>query len=255
MGSEAEEESSYIPKLPLLSVSRAQLQSPERSGTLTPPFYVSAASVPFGWEEEPGKPKSCTTLATFSSTPNEPAQKCLELPPRLLLDAKVTKLSSPTTVLEGPYMGRARFQSSSFRMGGECYGSFRSVASDSPEMLQLGTLVLSKRWYKEKGFLGSWGRKAFKARPRREDYVFASSGEYGDGECSRDRGGGDGTGSNSVNITRITRIGSSPSLSHSKSHFWGSIYEGLTQVVPWSKREKKDRLLSSNPLEAVDTLP
>ncbi|KAK8565702.1 hypothetical protein V6N13_020780 [Hibiscus sabdariffa] len=236
MGSEAEEESSYIPKLRLLSVSHEQMQSPERSGTLTPPFYVSAASVPFRWEEEPGKPKPCTTFATFSSTPNEPAQKCLELPPRLLLDAKVTKLSSPTTVLEGPYMGRARFQSSSFRIASECYGG-----SGSPEMVQLGTMVLSKRGYKEKGFLGSWR----KARPRREvsgnSYVFASSG--------------DGDGSNSVKITRIRRIGSFPTLSHSKSHFWESIYEGLMQVVPWSRREKKDRLLSSNPLEAVDILP
>ncbi|KAK8693630.1 hypothetical protein V6N13_071205 [Hibiscus sabdariffa] len=247
MGSEAEEESSYIPKLRLLSVSHAQMHSPERSGTLTPPFYVSAASVPFHWEEEPGKPKPCTTLAAFSSTPNEPAQKYLELPPRLLLDAKITKLSSPTTVLEGPYMGtgRARFQSSSFRMGSECYGSFRSAGSESPEMVQLGTVVLSKRGYKEKGFLGSWR----KARPRREvscnSYVFASSGD----------GDRVGEGSNSDKISRITRIGSLPTLSHSKSHFWESIYEGLMQVVPWSKREKKDRLLSSNPLEAVNILP
>ncbi|KAE8698023.1 auxin response factor 9-like [Hibiscus syriacus] len=153
MGSEAEEESSCIPKLPLLSVSHAQLQSPERSGTLTPPFYVSAASVPFRWEEEPGKPKPCTTLATFSSTPNEPAQKCLELPPRLLLDAKVTKLSSPTTVLEGPYMGRARFQSSSFRMGGECYGSFRSVAVIVLRCCSLGLWFLAKEGTQIKGFL------------------------------------------------------------------------------------------------------
>ncbi|KAE8728897.1 auxin response factor 9-like [Hibiscus syriacus] len=98
----------------------------------------------------------------------------------LLLDAKVTKLSSPTTVLEGPYMGRARFQSSSFRMGGERYGSFRSVASDSPEMVQLGTMVLSKRGYTDKGFLGSWRRRPLRLDIEREDYAFASSGEYGD---------------------------------------------------------------------------
>ncbi|KAK8711361.1 hypothetical protein V6N13_146645 [Hibiscus sabdariffa] len=229
MASEAEEESSYILKLPLLSVSHAQMHSPERSGTLTPPFYVSAASVPFRWEEEPGKPKPCTTLATFSSTPSESGRKCLELPPRLLLDTKVTKLSSPTTVLEGPYMGRARFQSSSFRMGSECYGSFRSAGSASPEMVQPGTMVLSKRGYKEKGFLGSW-RRTMKARPRREvtgnSYVFAASGDGGS-ECNRHRQGED----------------SFPSFSHSKSHFWESVYEGLMQVVPWSKREKKDRFM------------
>ncbi|GMI98462.1 maternal effect embryo arrest 47 [Hibiscus trionum] len=230
MGSGAEEESSCILKLPLFSVSHAQKQSPGRSGTLTPPFYVSAASVPFRWEEEPGKPKP---LSTFCSTPNESDRKCLELPPRLLQDAKLTKLSSPTTVLEGPYVGsrRARFQSSSFRMGSECYGSFRSAGSASPE-----TMVLSKR-----GFLGSWRRRTLKGRPRREvcgnSYVFAASDD-GDSECSRDRGE-----DRSVKIHRITRIGSFPNFSHSKSHFWESVYESLMQVVPWSKREKKDRFM------------
>ncbi|KAE8721493.1 hypothetical protein F3Y22_tig00015910pilonHSYRG00064 [Hibiscus syriacus] len=241
----AEEESSYMPVLPLLSVSHAQKQSPERSGTLSPPLYVSAASVPFTWEEEPGKPKPCTTLATFSSAPNESPRKCLELPPRLLLDAKITKLSSPTTVLEGPYIGRARFQSSSFRMGSECYGSFRSSGSASPDMVQLGTMVLGKRGYKEKGFLGSWRRRALKGRPRREvtgnSCVFAASGDGGS-ECSRDKGE-DSSGTDSVKITGITRTDSFPILSHSKSHFWESIYEGLMKVVPWSKREKKDRFM------------
>ncbi|XWS46250.1 hypothetical protein CRYUN_Cryun14cG0048400 [Craigia yunnanensis] len=232
MGSKAEKESSNTPKLPLLSASHAHMQSPERSGMLTPPLHASA-SVPFRWEEEPGKPKPCTTLTTFSN-PNDFAQKCLELPPRLLLDAKITKLSSPTTVLECPYMGSARSQSSSFRMGSECYGSFRA-GSCSPEMVQLGTMFLSKKGYKEK-VLGSW-RRALKARREGgNSYVFPSSG-YRDSECSRE---GEESSNTSVNITRIRRIGSFPSLSRSKSHFWASIYEGLKQVVPWSKRGKKD---------------
>ncbi|XWS76862.1 hypothetical protein CRYUN_Cryun01aG0214400 [Craigia yunnanensis] len=235
MGSEAEKESSYTPKLPLFSASHAHRQSPERSGMLTPPLNASA-SVPFRWEEEPGKPKPCTALTTFSN-PSDFAQKCLELPPRLLLDAKINKLPSPTTVLEGPYMGRARFQSSSFRMGSECYGSFRA-GSCSPEMVQLGDMVLSKRGYKEKGFLGPWRRRALEARREvgGNSYVFPSSGDR-DSECSRE---GEESSSTTVKITRIRRVGSFSSLSHSKSHFWASIYEGLKQVIPWSKREKKD---------------
>ncbi|EOX95677.1 hypothetical protein QUC31_005159 [Theobroma cacao] len=241
MGSEAEKESSCTPKLPLFSASHAHMQSPERSGMLTPPLHA-LASVPFRWEEEPGKPKPCTTLATIFSNPNDFAQKCLELPPRLLLDAKITdKLPSPTTVLEGPYRGRARFQSSSFRMASECYGSFRA-GSYSPEMVHLDTMVLSKRGYKEKGFLGSWRRRALKARREvgGKSYVFPSSGDR-DSECCRE--GEESSGSTSVKITRIRRVGSFSSLSHSKSHFWASIYEGLKQVVPWSKRERKDGLL------------
>ncbi|XVF73010.1 hypothetical protein PTKIN_Ptkin12aG0167200 [Pterospermum kingtungense] len=250
MGCEAENESSYPypPKLPLmLSDSHAilHMHSPERSGALTPPYHASA-SVPFRWEEEPGKPKPCTQLTPFSN-PSDFARKCLELPPRLLLDAKITKLSSPPTVLEGPYMGRARFQSSSFRIGSECYGSFRA-GSVSPENEMedhgIGTMVLSKRGYsKEKGFLGSWRRRT-SLKPRREvvggnSYVFPSSVDRDrDSECSRE--GAEENSNTSVKITRIRRVGSFSTISHPKPHFWASIYEGLKQVVPWSKREKKD---------------
>ncbi|XVF33146.1 hypothetical protein REPUB_Repub17cG0143200 [Reevesia pubescens] len=227
MGSEAEKESSYTPKLPLISASHAiHMQSPERSGMLTPPLHA-VASVPFRWEEEPGKPKPCTTLTTFCN-PNDFAQKCLELPPRLLLDhAKITpKLPSPTTVLEGPYMGRARFQSSSFRMGSECYGSFRAGSCSPDQMVQLGTMVLSKRGYKEKGFLGrSWRRRALN-KARREvggnSYVFPSSGDR-DSECSKE--GEESNSSTSVKITRIRRVGSFSSLSHpNKSQFWKVVW-------------------------------
>ncbi|MBA0579028.1 uncharacterized protein At4g00950 isoform X1 [Gossypium raimondii] len=231
MGTEAENESSYTPKLPLFSAPQAHMQSPERSGTSTPPLHVSA-SVPFRWEDEPGKPKPCTTLTLFSN-PNHLAQKCLELPPRLLQDAK------STTVLEP-----ARLQSSSsFRMGSECYGSFR-VGSVSPERVQLGTMVLSKRGtYKDKGFLGSWKRKTFKAKREvggaGKSYVFPSSGDK-DSECSREEEEEEEEESNSssVKTTRIKRVGSFHNLFNSKSHFWATIYQGLKLAVPWNKKKK-----------------
>ncbi|KAL4368050.1 hypothetical protein GQ457_05G000940 [Hibiscus cannabinus] len=193
MGFESEKESS---RLPLFSSLHAHMVSPERSGTLTPPLRSSASvSVPFLWEEEPGKPKACTTVTPFS---DDFAGKCLELPPRLLLLQEANKnnnnnkLCSPNTVLDGPYMGRARFQSSSFRMvRSERYGSFRAAASFSPENMV------------------------------------------------PERGG-------SVSITRLKKSGSLNSRSHSKSHFWASIYEGLKQAVPWSKRERKNRHLRSD---------
>ncbi|KAE8700981.1 hypothetical protein F3Y22_tig00110549pilonHSYRG00056 [Hibiscus syriacus] len=125
MGFEAEKESS---RLLLFSSPHAHMASPERPGTLTPPLRASA-SVPFRWEEEPGKPKA---YATFPMT----LLGCLQLPPRLLLlqeannnnkRKKNDKLCSPTTVLDGPYWGSARFQSSSFRMvKSERYGSFHA---------------------------------------------------------------------------------------------------------------------------------
>ncbi|PPD96444.1 hypothetical protein GOBAR_DD06507 [Gossypium barbadense] len=181
MGSKAEKEWSSTSKLPLFSSPHAHMQSPEKQWVLTPPHHA-LASVPFRWEEEPGKPKPCCT--TTLTTTYDLGRKCLELPPRLLIldAAKNTaggKLYSPTTVLDGPYMGKARFQSSSLRIGRMFYPSFGD--------------------------------------------------EYG----------------SSFNT-----------LSRSKSHFWagfgcrrigrtgGSIYQGLKQVVPWSKRGKKDRFMA-----------
>ncbi|PPR95653.1 hypothetical protein GOBAR_AA25014 [Gossypium barbadense] len=109
MGSKAEKEWSSTSKLPLFSSPHAHMQSPEKQWVLTPPHHA-LASVPFRWEEEPGKPKPCCT--TTLTTTYDLGRKCLELPPRLLiLDAAKNiaggKLYSPTTVLDGPYMGKA----------------------------------------------------------------------------------------------------------------------------------------------------
>lgn len=93
-------------KLPKYNTRKAL--SPEKIGAASP----IAASVPFRWEEEPGKPKPCTDLSLVSIA-EDFAPKFLELPPRLAaMDAKISKEHSPTTVLDGPYIGRSwRFQS------------------------------------------------------------------------------------------------------------------------------------------------
>ncbi|KAL0891148.1 hypothetical protein Bca101_015131 [Brassica carinata] len=90
------------PKLPLFSVplNRTSCETP---GLATPPVNI-AGSVPFLWEVAPGKPR-------VSDENNPPASKqnaggvvrCLELPPRLILQAAVNE-PSPTTVLDGPYV-------------------------------------------------------------------------------------------------------------------------------------------------------
>ncbi|KAJ7962599.1 DUF688 domain-containing protein [Quillaja saponaria] len=244
MGSEAESEPSSIPKLPLLSIQL--MQSPERSGMLTPPLHTSA-SVPFRWEEEPGKPRPCTALTPFINS-TDFVHKCLELPPRLQIDANNTKLASPTTVLDGPYMGRPKIQSSSFRISKECYGSFSHergskeyYGSFSHERGQLGTILLSKRGLKERGWFGSWRRKAFKGKREVNggSYVFPSSVDR-----ESDSGSsafGDGHTDTRAKVTKIKRTGSFSSPSHVRSHFWTTIREGLKQVVPWrSKKLKKD---------------
>jgi hypothetical protein len=203
MGSQAEAVGSLTPKLPLFSVPL--MQSTEPSGMLTPPLH-SSASVPFRWEEEPGKPRPCTALATVTDVF---ATKCLELPPRLLTTSD-TRLPSPTTVLEGPYVGRSKFQSSSFRISRECYGSF------SHERAQLGAPASAPS---KRGWLGSWGRRAFKSKKEVGgcSHVFPSSVDK-ESDC----GSAGESNSKKGKMTRIRRAGSLSSLSHARSHFWVS---------------------------------
>ncbi|XP_061372903.1 uncharacterized protein At4g00950-like [Gastrolobium bilobum] len=206
MGCEAEaEEHSKIPMLPLFSIPTI-MQSPERSGMLTPPLHTSAA-VPFRWEQEPGKPRPCNALVTFS--------KGLELPPRLLAPS----------LLEGSFVTSNRFRSPSFRKSNNCYGSF------SADRGLHGAMVLTKgEAIKDKGWFCSWRKKGFKVN--REvtggSHVFPSStATFGDTH-------------NKVNRSKMKRSGSfSSSLSHNKSRVWTTICEGLKQVVPWSRKKPK----------------
>ncbi|XP_013705399.2 uncharacterized protein At4g00950 [Brassica napus] len=86
------------PKLPLFSIplNRTSCETP---GLATPPVNI-AGSVPFIWEEAPGKPRVSDENKPPASKQN--AVRCLELPPRLISQAAVNE-PSPTTVLDGPY--------------------------------------------------------------------------------------------------------------------------------------------------------
>ncbi|XP_071932785.1 uncharacterized protein At4g00950-like [Coffea arabica] len=238
-----EPDTSSAPKLPLFSM--ATVQSPEHSGMLTPPLYTSA-SVPFRWEEEPGKPRPCTALITLPTSTTTESPRCLDLPPRLFLEpSKITKTPSPTTVLEGPYvLGRPKFTSSSFRFFRERQGSFDSSSSKSPERGQLSSMVLGKKLHKGRGLFGSWRQKTPKFRSGKREaggscsFVHPSSVSV-DGA---DTGSDDGNIPR-VKIGRIRRNGSFSSLSQAKSQFWAAVYEGFKQVLPWKSRKSKKGVL------------
>ncbi|CAA7050202.1 unnamed protein product [Microthlaspi erraticum] len=87
------------PKLPLFSIplNRAS-QTP---GLATPPVNI-AGTVPFLWEEAPGKPRVSDENKPPASKLNAGGVvRCLELPPRLFFPG--ANEPSPTTVLDGPY--------------------------------------------------------------------------------------------------------------------------------------------------------
>ncbi|KAJ4951832.1 hypothetical protein NE237_028664 [Protea cynaroides] len=256
------------PKLSLFS--RIPHQSPESASTgmLTPPLRPTA-SVPFRWEEAPGKPLPTTTVT--ATTTSSVSARCLELPPRLqLTDSFVSKnkiacisnrMTSPTTVLDGPYVGHARsssFTSCSFNRDPPLLGSFRRGSPDDSEgdgILQLGPSFLGQTRYisSGRGYFGSRVRKASSASSKQNQdigessFVISRSSSssavvlgVGLGEIE-----GAGTTNTKVKITRFRRAGSFLSLPYTKSsHFWASIYQGFKQVVPWrNKKTKKDGLI------------
>ncbi|KAK6155572.1 hypothetical protein DH2020_009820 [Rehmannia glutinosa] len=112
MGVEVDDhcEPNSTPKLTLSKLPCKPIREPIIQ-MLTPPLHPSV-SIPFRWEEAPGKPRSTAVAAdpateTLAAAKNKVA-RCLDLPPRLLQDdAKITIMPSPATVLDGPYVGRS----------------------------------------------------------------------------------------------------------------------------------------------------
>ncbi|KAK7275383.1 hypothetical protein RIF29_16499 [Crotalaria pallida] len=219
-----EAEKSNIPRLNLFKFKPPLIHSPERSGMQTPPLHTSV-SVPFWWEQEPGKPKPCTALVSFSN--KKPTPKCLELPPRLLInDAN----PSPTSVLESPYDDGDDDDVDDWHGGSFAFGGERGA--------QLGTMVVTKgvgRRIKEKGWFDSWREKVFKVSKEVSggSHVFPSSADR-----VADHIGG--SHNKKLRITKVKRSRSSSNIFHATSCVW-TISEGLKQVVPWrSKKQKKN---------------
>ncbi|KAI3439456.1 uncharacterized protein J3R85_004887 [Psidium guajava] len=181
-----------------------------------PPLQTSI-SIPFEWEEVPGKPKRANDQPKPSAAASP---QCLEPPPRLWDEAKFTNTPSPTSVLDGPsYMGRRSAQTFSFRKIG---GSFRS-----PEKR-------SKREVKEKvSIFGSmrWGILREKADDVGGIPEFLSS--FRGATSGGDGGGGDGYSHADTRRRRGGFIG----LSQSKSHLWATLCENFKQVVPWRRKQ------------------
>ncbi|KAL2511274.1 hypothetical protein Adt_16874 [Abeliophyllum distichum] len=227
MGFQGEDGHDSTPELPLFSKPVPHMmQSPDHSGMLTPPLHT-LASVPFQWEEEPGKPRPCTALITLPN-PKNTETKCLELPPRLFMESstKNTKTPSPTTVLDGPYVSKPRLSSSSFRSLREAdKGSFDSTSSRSPEKGQLRTVVLCKKEHKRRGIFDSWGKKSRALKGRKKEI-------------------GDDNAETKAKIGKLTRNGSFSSFNQARSHLWDAICEGFKQLIPWkSTKSNKEKLV------------
>ncbi|KAL7589268.1 hypothetical protein Lser_V15G35816 [Lactuca serriola] len=101
------------PKLLLFSQRFSRL---ELEGGFTPPpdtYTGAGATIPFQWEEAPGKPR-----CTATSDPAPQGVRCLNLPPRLLMNTKEESIQteSPTSVLDEPYSGMSSPGRSKWKM-------------------------------------------------------------------------------------------------------------------------------------------
>ncbi|KAI3878816.1 hypothetical protein MKW92_024962 [Papaver armeniacum] len=223
MGFEAEPEPTSAPKLSLFSLPN---QSPEPTGMLTPPLRPPA-SVPFQWEEAPGKPRGGCCRQILSND----VARCLELPPRLLSEVKIIEMPSPTTVLEGPYItGRSSsFSSASFS---------KERFSDTGHGNNNNSKVIGQ------GYFGNWVKKnssSFKGfgHSAEDNIVISRSSSSVSSSVFVNGGGGGGGDENftKVKITRFRRRGSFLSLSNTSSQLWASIYGAVKQLVPWKRRK------------------
>lgn len=128
-------------------------------------------------------------------------------------------MPSPTTVLDGPYVGKKQPVFSSFRF-----------STESPERGQIGKLVPEKKFggQKEKGILGSWGQrvKGGKKEVGGGSFVFSSSPSIDVEGFGGDDSGNSNSDSGKVKKMgrRMRRNGSFSSLSQARSHLWVCIY-------------------------------
>lgn len=125
MGSELSDTFSPTPKLSLFSLPDHTPDPPTE--TVTPPFQTPA-SVPFKWEEAPGKPhRSFAGDRALGEAPAKPkVARCLELPP-----GKITNTPSPSSSLDGPGV--------SFRKMLKGEGNIMSTPSPSSVLDGLGS--------------------------------------------------------------------------------------------------------------------
>ncbi|MED6161781.1 hypothetical protein PIB30_063953 [Stylosanthes scabra] len=181
-----------------------------------PPPQTTPVSVPFKWEEAPGKPRKPPCHVDIN---NPKHTKTLELPPRLLfLEYSNNKVStmdlpSPTTVLAGPYVGRAMSFTTSYRTPRD-----NTVTSNSFSNFGSARFASSKN-ITEDDSEGIFDFFQHNNTPRSS------------------------SNNKKLKFSKIPRRYLSLSNNHSNtnSHFWASIYESFKQMVPWKRKQEKQR--------------
>ncbi|KAH7651671.1 hypothetical protein IHE45_20G072600 [Dioscorea alata] len=222
-------ETSTPPKITYFTLPESR---PEPPGMATPPLRPPGA-VPFLWEEAPGKPKAKRELREVRLPPR-PVIKSLQPPPRKVAEMKgAINVTSPTTVLDGPYVlktsNKSSFQSSSFRFlsGSSNRKGDKYSESNTPSSCSSFSSSSSSS-----SFSSSYSSCMF--------YPLSSSSSQvceDDEVVSEKRK--EGKEITEVTISRMMRRNRSlTSMSlHSSSHLWACISGGMKHW-PWKRNHK-----------------
>ncbi|KAK3161012.1 hypothetical protein QOZ80_1BG0070500 [Eleusine coracana subsp. coracana] len=232
--------------LPLVRVRSRATRVDDGAST---PSLGTPVTVPFHWEDAPGRPKPqrASILATARGTDaagteakgdaNPRHLMPLKLPPRLQIPSSTAAHHhslSPKTVLQGPYGctgGSARRRVASFQRtpsaGSRLFFSRRkaadnkggrdheaSYASLSPSSASSSSSTSSSAFF--------FGDDSRGHGPRRRP---------GDGRADPTEED-DGASGSVIRITRFTRNRSLPSIT--SSHLWASIRKSVKHIAPWS---------------------
>ncbi|KAL6560299.1 hypothetical protein OROGR_003858 [Orobanche gracilis] len=246
---ERETLSSSALMFPFLPLPVAAVLSPDHpSGISTPPLQTSA-SVPFKWEEQPGKPRPCTDIMPL---PEPGHAKILGPPPpcRMLpadpgkRNPKMHSPRTPTTVLDGPNTaGRYKFSSFRFFFRESSDGSSSGSPHSSADHISPG----NRSGGREKRGFSVRGLMRFENGSKDAD-----GGSFGFSVSPSSTSGCDVSADGRFKMEgRMRRNGMSSSLSQPTSpRLCGtsstSIYERLKHGVPWKstrKPSKKDRFI------------
>ncbi|KAL3521658.1 hypothetical protein ACH5RR_019807 [Cinchona calisaya] len=251
---EAEKEASAATP-PKLSLYKLPSKQKEPQVMFTPPISTTTASIPFEWEEAPGKPRAHFTKNKNIS--NSSVARCLDLPPRLQLNNNTTD-SSPTTVLEGPYNDHGGGRSfSQYSTNSTTFsslskeGSFRSLEEQIFREVKCqhqhhGGINIKEKYSRSfKFFSWRWGSSY-----KENSSSSCSTGRFSSGTFD-DFTSSSGTSFAPSKSHRISGSAAKPpsfkrrssflSFSKASSNLFAGIYGSFKQVVPRRRRQEQKK--------------
>ncbi|KAL4557181.1 hypothetical protein LXL04_035353 [Taraxacum kok-saghyz] len=223
-------------------------------GPTPPPNTV--ATIPFLWEEAPGKPRTTTT----NDPPKSKAVRSLDLPPRLTATvgttSKITNVGgmeiipSPTTVLGGPYegvyssksiMGSPEKVVVSSNSGKSTKGKIRMPLRNLMRKERSPVKFSSSRW-------DSGDRSPYSVKFcswRWDSFRDIGGGKSGGVSCGGVGGGGSLSSSfddlqksldSNSKITKVTKKNSFTFVNRTASGFLADMYGNFKHAMQWRSR-------------------